>query len=67
MTVMTIKTTLTSQKYGWFNKTNAARYLGISIPTFNRWIKKYNIPYTSIDGVKRYGKEDLDNFMREHK
>ncbi|WP_276804765.1 helix-turn-helix domain-containing protein [Lactobacillus hominis] len=58
---------LKNPKYGWFNKTNAATYLGVSIPTLNAWFKKYNIPYTSIDGIVRFAKKDLDNFMEGHK
>lgn len=58
---------LKNPKYGWFNKTNAATYLGVSIPTFNAWLKKYQIPYTMIDGIIRFGKSDLDKFMEERK
>lgn len=58
---------LKNPKYGWFNKTNAAIYLGVSYPVLTKWIEKYEIPYSSIDGIKRFGKEDLDKFMKEHK
>ena len=58
---------LKNPKYGYFNKTNAAIYLGVSSPTFAKWIAKYNIPYTSVDGVRRFDKSDLDEFMKKHK
>lgn len=51
----------------WLNKTNAAEYLDVSRPTLNKWIKKYQIPYSMIDGIRRYSKDDLDKFMEEHK
>lgn len=57
---------LKNPKYGWFNKTNAAIYLGVSYPVLTKWIEKYEIPYSSIDGIKRFGKKDLDKFMKEH-
>ncbi|MBD0888688.1 hypothetical protein CBF85_05945 [Lactobacillus taiwanensis] len=53
--------------YGYFNKTKASVYLGISRTTFDVWLKKYQIPYTMIDGIRRYAKKDLDKFMEEHK
>lgn len=58
---------LKNPKYGWFNKTNAATYLGVSRPTLDQWIKNYKIPYSVIDGIKRFSKADLDDFMEEHK
>lgn len=53
--------------YGWYNATDAAKYLGIDRTTFYRWRKKYHIPFAMIDGVIRYGQKDLDKFMEEHK
>lgn len=58
---------LKNPKYGFFNKTNAAIYLGISLPTFNCWIEKYQIPYVSVDGIRRFAKNDLDKFMEKHR
>lgn len=58
---------LKSPMYGYFNKTKASVYLGISRTTFDVWLKKYQIPYTMIDGIRRYAKKDLDKFMEEHK
>lgn len=58
---------LKNPKYGFFNKTNAAIYLGVSAPTFASWIKKYSIPVISVDGVRRFAKADLDEFMMKHK
>lgn len=51
----------------WFNKTNAAKYLNVSIPTFNLWLKKYQIPFSTIDGIHRFSGKDLDQFMENHK
>lgn len=58
---------LENPKYGYFNKKNAAIYLGVSFPTLAKWVTKYNIPYTSVDGVRRFDKSDLDEFMKKHK
>lgn len=58
---------LKNPMYGYFNKTKAAIYLGISRSTLDVWIKKYQIPYTMIDGIRRYAKKDLDEFMKEHR
>ncbi|WP_279126595.1 helix-turn-helix domain-containing protein [Lactobacillus taiwanensis] len=58
---------LKNPMYGYFNKTKASVYLGISRTTFDVWLKKYQIPYTMIDGIRRYAKKDLDKFMEEHK
>ncbi len=58
---------LKNPMYGYFNKTKAAIYLGISRSTLDVWIKKYQIPYTMIDGIRRYAKTDLDEFMKEHR
>lgn len=58
---------LKNPKYGYFNKTNTAVYLGISRGTLNAWLKKYHIPYTMVDGIRRFSKKDLDKFMEEHK
>lgn len=51
---------LKNPKYAFFNKTNAAIYLGISAPTLDKWIKEYRLPFISVDGVRRFTKEDLD-------
>lgn len=59
--------TLKNPMYGWYNATNAAKYLGVDRTTFYRWKKRYCIPFSMIDGVIRYGKKDLDKFMEEHK
>ncbi|WP_258328311.1 helix-turn-helix domain-containing protein [Lactobacillus melliventris] len=58
---------LKNPKYAFFNKTNAAIYLGISTPTLDNWIKEYRLPFISVDGVRRFAKEDLDEFMMKHK
>lgn len=58
--------TLKNPMYGWYNATNAAKYLGVNRTTFYKWRKKYDIPFAMVDGVIRYGQKDLDKFMEKH-
>lgn len=51
----------------WLNQAKSAKFVGTSPPTFRKWVEKYEIPYASIDGIKRFAKTDLDKFMKEHK
>lgn len=51
----------------WLNKTNAAKYLNVSIPTFNAWLRKYGIPYSMVEGIRRFSKQDLDSFMERYR
>ena len=53
------------QKY--FNKTEAASYLGISQTTFRKWRKDNPIPFHSVEGQILFNKHDLDDFMDKHK
>lgn len=48
----------------YFNKKEAAQYLGKSIPTLNKWIKKYDIPTSIVDGQVIFSKANLDKFMK---
>lgn len=50
----------------YFNKTEAANFLGVSIPTFRIWTTKYKIRPISIDGQLLYDKEILKKFMEKH-
>ena len=56
-----------SQDTSWMNQTNARKYLNISKATFYRWEKAGKIPYSLIEGVKRYSKKELNQVMNEHR
>ena len=47
----------------YMTKQEASKYLHISGTTFDKWQCKLNIPVIQIDGVKRYKRETLDEFM----
>lgn len=52
----------------YMTKAEAAKYLHVSAPTLNTWAKNgITIPVIDIDGLKRYKRTDLDEFMKEHK
>lgn len=55
------------EETGWINQTNARKYLGVSKATFYYWEKAGKIPFSMIDGIKRYSKKDLDAMMRKHR
>lgn len=44
----------------------ASEYLGISRSKFYSWVNTHGIPTVEIDGVKRYSKDTLDAFMKQH-
>ena len=50
------------------NKTEARKYLHISSKTLLDWETQYNdIPIIVIDGIKRYKRTDLDEWMQQHR
>ena len=49
------------------NQTNARKYLNVSKATFYRWEKAGKIPFSLIEGVKRYSKKELNQVMNEHR
>lgn len=51
----------------YFNKTEAANFLGVSLPTFRSWLTKFDLKPISIDGQLLYDKKVLKDFMEEHK
>lgn len=61
----------TQRKYNYrpyMNKQETAEYLHISPKTLLDWEAKYtDIPTIEIEGVKRYRRTDLDNWMEKHK
>ena len=48
----------------YMTKQEASKYLHISGTTFDKWQCKLNIPVIQIEGVKRYKRETLDEFMK---
>ena len=48
----------------YMTKQEASKYLHISGTTFDKWQCKLNIPVIQIEGVKRYKRETLDQFMK---
>ena len=50
----------------YLNKGEASAYCGVSRGVFNSWIKKYDIPAIQIDGVSRFRREALDEFLIQH-
>ena len=43
----------------------ACKYLHIAPSTFNKWDREYHIPVIKIEGVKRYKRSSLDEFMKQ--
>ena len=43
----------------------ACKYLHIAPSTFNKWQGTYNIPVVQIEGIKRYKRSSLDEFMKQ--
>lgn len=50
----------------YLNKGEASAYCGVSRGVFNAWLKKYDIPTIQIEGVSRFRREALDDFMQQH-
>ena len=48
----------------YMTKQEASKYLHISGNTFDKWQRELNIPVIQIEGVKRYKRETLDEFMK---
>lgn len=48
----------------YLTRQEASKYLHISGTTFDKWQSKLNIPVIQIEGVKRYKRETLDEFMK---
>ena len=52
----------------YMNKTEARKYLHISPKTLLDWETQYNdIPIIVIDGIQRYKRTDLDEWMQQHR
>lgn len=50
----------------YLNKGEASAYCGVSRGVFNAWLKKYDIPTIKIEGVSRFRREALDQFLKQH-
>lgn len=48
----------------YLTRQEASKYLHVSGTTFDKWQCKLNIPVIQIEGVKRYKRETLDQFMK---
>ena len=48
----------------YLTRQEASKYLHVSGTTFDKWQCKLNIPVIQIEGVKRYKRETLDEFMK---
>ncbi|MCT7733069.1 MAG: helix-turn-helix domain-containing protein, partial [Lactobacillus crispatus] len=50
----------------YYNATEACQFLGVSQATFWKWKKKYpELKPIMVDGICRFAREDLINFMNE--
>lgn len=50
----------------YYNTTEAGEFLGVSQATFWKWKKKYpELKPIMVDGICRFAREDLINFMNE--
>lgn len=49
----------------YYNKTESASFLGVSLTTFKKW--SVDIPTVVVDGQVLYDKDDLIKFMEEHR
>lgn len=56
---------IVAQRY--VNTKDAAKYLGVSFPTFKKWVEEKNIYPVVIAGAKRWDKQDLDNELEKEK
>lgn len=50
----------------WMDKGTACQYIGVSRSTFDKIIKKYNVPYTLLGGSYFFSKVELNKFMLDH-
>lgn len=50
----------------WMDKGTAAKYLGVSRVTFDKILKKYDVPYTVLNASYFFSKNELNKFMLEN-
>ena len=51
----------------YVNTKDASKYLGVSFPTFKKWVEEKNIYPVVIAGAKRWDKQDLDRELEREK
>lgn len=51
----------------YVNTKDAAKYLGVSFPTFKKWVEEKNVYPVVIAGSKRWDKQGLDNELEREK
>lgn len=56
---------LVEQRY--VNTKNAAKYLGVSFPTFKKWVAEKGISPVVIGGAVRWDKQDFDRELERQK
>lgn len=54
-------------KRGYLRKEDAAKYLCVSVRTFERWTTDFKIPHARIDRVALFTTTDLDTFIQRYK
>lgn len=56
---------IVEQRY--VNTKNAAKYLGVSFPTFKKWVAEKGITPVVIGGAVRWDKQDFDKELEREK
>lgn len=51
----------------YVNTKDAAKYLGVSFPTFKKWVAEKGISPVVIGGAVRWDKHDLDDELEREK
>ena len=52
----------------YLNTKELSEYLGLSVPTLQRWrVDGSGIPFIKRGGVVRYDIQDVDNWLAQHK
>lgn len=53
-------------RYVWMNNKQVCEWLTISKTTLYKW-RKLGLPYSSIEGMNVYNKEQVNQWLLEHK
>jgi excisionase family DNA binding protein len=50
----------------WLSTKEAARHLGVSVPTLNRWVRRRRVRFYVLEanGRRRFRRQDLDALLR---
>ena len=49
----------------YLNRTDMAKYLGVAQSTVRAWVE-HGMPFAVIDGRKLYGKQTVNQWLKEH-